>query len=66
MIGQTIQLTIADDGIGFDLDKFHYLSGDHYGVKNMHLRAEQINAQFTMDSGIGKGLRIVLSFSGDS
>ncbi|HEX4809966.1 MAG TPA: two-component regulator propeller domain-containing protein [Bryobacteraceae bacterium] len=55
---KNIHMTIADDGRGFvesgnDAD----LEG-HYGLRGMRERAAEIDAQFRVDTGAGKGTRI--------
>jgi signal transduction histidine kinase/ligand-binding sensor domain-containing protein len=53
-----IQLTISDNGIGFD--KSRQQEGEHYGMNNMSHRAAQINASLTVESEPGNGVRIVV------
>lgn len=52
----TIKMKIEDNGKGFDVEK--YSNGN--GLKNMKKRAEQIHAEFSIDSNIGKGSFIQL------
>ena len=52
--GNKIQLTITDDGQGFDINQ----EKETAGLTNMHERAASINAQLTIESEIGKGTRI--------
>jgi len=49
-----LTLVIADDGIGFDTEKL----SSRNGIKNMKLRAEQINGSLRVDSAPGNGTRI--------
>ena len=51
-----ITVSIIDDGKGFNRDKVD-LEG-HYGLKNMQQRAEQIKANFKLESEEGKGVQI--------
>ena len=53
-----IQVTISDNGIGFD-PKINQ-NGEHYGMKNMTLRAEQMNAKLTVEAGPSNGVKIVV------
>jgi signal transduction histidine kinase len=47
---------IQDDGNGFDITK----ASDGNGLKNMHYRATQIQAEFLIESSAGKGTRVCL------
>jgi PAS domain S-box-containing protein len=48
---------ISDDGIGFDSNA---IGEKGYGLRNMAARAEEIHANFKVDSKLGKGTTIVL------
>lgn len=52
-----LQLTVRDDGIGFDLQK---LKPDHFGLGIMRERALQAGAQFSVESQPGNGTTITL------
>jgi len=52
-----LQLTVRDDGIGFDLQK---LKPDHFGLGIMHERALQAGARFSVESQPGNGTTITL------
>jgi hypothetical protein len=54
--GKKIQITIADNGKGFDEATIK----KGYGLKNMQYRAEQIKYTVTMTSSAGKGTQICL------
>ncbi len=56
-------LEIADDGVGFDPAR--PLSEDHHGLANIRVRSEAIGARLDVDSAIGLGTRIRLTFSRD-
>jgi PAS domain S-box-containing protein len=62
--GGTI-LTIADDGVGFDLASLHqlHLQG-HWGLIIMQERAEAVGAQLRKESAPGQGTRIVVEIAG--
>ena len=49
---------IKDDGIGFDIN----LEKNGNGLKNMPQRAENINGKLLINSKIGVGTEICLSF----
>lgn len=53
--GETIRLTIADDGAGFDPGT---VTADHLGLKIMRERAEAIGARFSLSSEPGEGTQI--------
>lgn len=46
-----IELIFEDDGVGFDLKE----KAEHYGLKNLKSRLEEIGAEFKIDSTIEKG-----------
>ena len=52
-----INISIADDGKGFNLSE----DFEGNGLKNMHSRAQEINADLTLNSEHGKGTLINLS-----
>lgn len=52
-----LQLTVRDDGIGFDLQK---LKPDHFGLGIMRERALQASARFSVESQPGNGTTITL------
>jgi signal transduction histidine kinase len=61
-----IELTVNDDGDGFDMSKIQAaitksLSGN--GLKNMQMRAKELKATFAIESEPGKGCNIFLAFS---
>jgi len=53
----TAQLCIADDGVGFDTRAERV---GHYGLLGLREQADGIGAQLTLDSGTGRGTRVVL------
>jgi signal transduction histidine kinase len=55
--GDTLRLTVVDDGVGFDYVEGHDLAG-HYGLKTMRERVVQIGGGFAVDSAAGRGTRI--------
>lgn len=56
--GRELQLTIADNGAGFDPE--HTPAG-HFGVEGMRARAKVLGATLTIDSAVGSGTRISVS-----
>ena len=53
-----LQLTLRDDGLGFDLKGVKRGNG----VNNMHIRAGRLNGKIYIDSFFGKGTIISLTF----
>lgn len=62
--GNTIVITIADDGRGFDPTAVRYDAGQHFGLNIMQARAARIDGQVTVESAPGQGTRVTLSFPG--
>ena len=60
--GRTLELTIADNGIGFDPSGVVKLG--HQGLANTRSRAEQIGGTVTIDSRPGAGTRVVVDLPG--
>ena len=62
--GRMIELSVTDDGIGFDLGKVPS-DGRSYGLSGMKERAEQTGGRFTVESVPGKGtkIRVVWAFT---
>jgi signal transduction histidine kinase len=54
-LDETVRLTVADDGTGFDPST---VTADHLGVKIMRERAEAIGAKFSIYSEPGEGTQI--------
>lgn len=58
-----LQMTISDDGVGFDESAAptgNLLSGGN-GLRSMRLRAKDIGGELSIESATGKGTRIVLT-----
>lgn len=55
-----IQLTISDNGIGFDADK---AKSDSYGLKNIEKRVKAMNGKFRITSTKNIGTRTVIDIS---
>lgn len=54
--GSAMRWEIMDDGLGFNLEK----ASQGMGLRNMRLRAEELGADFKIDSRPGMGTRIYL------
>jgi len=57
--GDLIELTVTDDGIGFDPAQN---SGSGRGLRNLAARAREVGGQFEIASSAGKGTRIAVVF----
>jgi signal transduction histidine kinase len=60
----TFQLTVRDNGNGFNADTPAATRGDHFGLGVMNERAERIGGTLTISSATGAGTEIVMSASG--
>ena len=60
MSGDTLLITLKDDGQGFDTEK----SRDGQGINNMRIRASRIGARLEISSGKnGTSLSLAIPFS---
>jgi two-component system, NarL family, sensor histidine kinase DevS len=55
-----VVLQVEDDGRGFDMVAKNYSVG--HGLSNMRARAEDLNGSFKIDSTVGKGTLVKLTF----
>ena len=55
---QSVQLSIQDDGLGFDAEKATSSEAGHFGLLGMRERAEKIGGTITVLSTPGSGTRI--------
>ncbi len=53
---------IEDDGVGFESVDTPGCAGEHIGLTIMRERAERIGAEFSVESEVGEGTRLVLRF----
>ncbi|MEO0564802.1 MAG: ATP-binding protein, partial [Chloroflexota bacterium] len=58
MFANTLRITIADDGVGFDL---HTSKPRHFGLATMQERAQEINGIVEIVSSQGEGTVVQLS-----
>lgn len=56
--GKGLDLEIRDNGVGFNIGRVDVNGSDRFGLKNMRERAEEVGAQFKIDTKIGEGTRI--------
>lgn len=55
---QQLKVTIFDDGVGFDTRALQGI--EHYGLRNIRVRAEQMESIFSIESSVGKGVKMTL------
>jgi len=55
---QSVQLSIQDDGVGFDAENATSSEAGHFGLLGMRERAEKIGGTITVLSTRGSGTRI--------
>jgi ligand-binding sensor domain-containing protein/two-component sensor histidine kinase len=53
-----LQLTIIDDGKGFNSDQLNKLNGHHFGIQGMRERVERWGGRFRVTSSSGSGARV--------
>lgn len=58
-LGDQIELSICDDGVGFDTSR---RLPDHFGLSIMEERAQSVGAQYTLESQPGQGTKISISW----
>jgi signal transduction histidine kinase len=57
-IGNTLAITVEDDGVGFDVQNGMQSAG--LGLKSILIRMEELKGSFTIDSSPGKGTISIL------
>jgi signal transduction histidine kinase len=62
--GGGVQLSISDDGRGFDPDQAPGAGSGHFGLLGMRERGARLGP-FTVESGPGRGTRIVVTVSAE-
>jgi PAS domain S-box-containing protein len=58
--GDIIQMSIEDDGCGFDPDEAIAPSGGHFGLDFMRQRAAELGGRLRVESEVGAGTRVVV------
>ncbi len=58
--GPALELTVSDDGIGFEFDQARQTGRPHFGLSTMRERAEAISAEFDVQSQPGAGTRVTV------
>jgi signal transduction histidine kinase len=57
--GDMVEITYSDNGSGFDMDKANATGG--LGLENIRNRCKSIDADLVMESGKGKGFKMVMT-----
>ena len=57
--GNELQLTIEDDGVGYDSEKIDQ-TDNHHGLLNMEYRVNSMKGEFTLDSNVQHGTMIMI------
>ena len=60
--GAELMVTVSDDGCGFNLED---VDENHYGLRNMRQRAQEINGKLNVTSDVGKGTQVTLQVRPD-
>ncbi|MCL4459842.1 MAG: GAF domain-containing protein [Chloroflexi bacterium] len=55
------QISIGDDGQGFDVTQVALARGEHFGLETMRERAESVGGAFEIQSSPGRGTKIIVS-----
>jgi signal transduction histidine kinase len=58
--GPALELTVSDDGIGFEFEQARQAGRPHFGLSTMRERAEAISAEFDVQSQPGAGTRVTV------
>jgi signal transduction histidine kinase len=58
--GPTLELTVSDDGRGFEFEQARQTGRPHFGLSTMRERAEAISAEFNVESQPGAGTRVTI------
>jgi two-component system sensor histidine kinase DegS len=65
MNGDVVSVTIEDDGTGFNADDSTLSDPKFRGLTTMQQRAEMFGGQFNIDTGPGRGTRVIVSLPGE-
>jgi ligand-binding sensor domain-containing protein/signal transduction histidine kinase len=57
---QTVEVSVQDDGCGFDPDSPLHLSGGHFGLVGMRERIKKLGGRLTLNSRPGTGTEVVI------
>jgi signal transduction histidine kinase len=64
MAGSTLELTVSDNGAGFDVERYRSANEreKHFGLVTMEERAGLVGGRLDIDAVTGRGTRIQASF----
>jgi two-component system sensor histidine kinase UhpB len=62
LVDENLEITISDDGVGFDVENELYNKGGSLGLFNMKERADAVGGFFEMDSILSLGTTIFMNF----
>jgi signal transduction histidine kinase len=57
-----VELTVEDDGCGFDPQRIRAEGDDHFGLRIMRARTIRVGGTVTVDSTSGNGTRVTLTY----
>ncbi len=57
-----VRIEVRDDGKGFDLNEVLRHKGEHLGIQNMQLRAQNLGGSLELETAPGTGTRVILDF----
>ncbi len=58
--GDGLRVVVADDGRGFDRDRLGAAGRPRFGLQTMQERAQSVSGTFAVESGPGRGVRVVV------
>ena len=58
-----VLLSIADDGMGFQVPKRQPAAAQSWGMATMRERAEAVGAHFTLKAGPNSGVQVVVEYN---
>lgn len=61
LCGEAIDLSVSDDGTGFDPAKTPGVNEGHFGLQGIRERLDALGGTLTIDSSIGRGTRVSLT-----
>ena len=59
-VNHSLKLIVEDDGGGFNINEDRLKTGGN-GLKNMKIRADELNGTFSITSEVGKGTKVSLT-----
>ena len=53
-----LEISVIDDGCGFDMNQTENRNGHHFGLKGMQERAHRCGGKFRITTALGKGVKV--------